>query len=79
MSDKTKPAYCAFVTTSCGKNNSKIQWRECGAMWEHKDGNGVSLDLDVIPVNGKVTIRRGQKGGSKPFLVFKELTLFNKL
>lgn len=33
-------------------------WNRIGAAWEHEDGKGFSLQLDLIPVaTGKITLR----------------------
>ncbi len=28
-----------------------------GAAWPHKDGNGFNLQLDIMPLDGKITLR----------------------
>ncbi len=40
------PTMRAYLTTGEGENTN---WREIGALWPHKDGNGFNLKLDAIP------------------------------
>jgi len=35
----------------------KGYWNRIGAAWEHKDGEGYELNLDAMPVDGRVTLR----------------------
>jgi hypothetical protein len=38
-------------------NEKKGYWTRIGAAWAHKDGNGFSLQLDCMPLDGKITLR----------------------
>ena len=49
------PAYHAF-TISKGSND-KNYWTRIGAAWENKDGNGLNVELDCLPIDGKLTLR----------------------
>ena len=41
------------------KNGERSNWREIGAAWSHKDGEGFSLKLDFLPLNGaEIVIRK---------------------
>jgi hypothetical protein len=41
------------------KNGEHSNWREIGAAWAHKDGEGFSLKLDFLPLNGaEIVIRK---------------------
>ena len=40
-----KPTHIAYVVTK-GKEGSKDNWHEVGAVWPHKNGNGFDL---IIP------------------------------
>lgn len=37
--------------------NGNAYWTQVGAAWSHKDGKGYDLDLDSVPVNGRVVLR----------------------
>jgi hypothetical protein len=32
-------------------------WTRIGAAWAHKDGNGFNIQLECVPLDGKVTLR----------------------
>ena len=49
-----KPSHRLFLVTGSGKSAS---WREIGAAWPNKDGNGFSLTCDAIPVRGRIVMR----------------------
>jgi len=42
-------------TKSDGKADAK--WREIGAGFIHKDGKGVDVVLDAVPVGGRIVLR----------------------
>lgn len=37
--------------------NGKAYWSQVGAAWPHKDGKGYDLDLDSVPISGRVVLR----------------------
>ena len=51
-----RPAYHIFcVTKEDGKNPV---WQEIGAAWKHKDGKGLNLQLNALPLpNGEIVLR----------------------
>lgn len=50
-SRETKPpAFIAWHVTE--KKQSKSFWTRIGAAWDHDDGRGFTLQLDLIPVTG---------------------------
>lgn len=50
-----KPDYIAYNVTD-GKEGKGF-FNKVGAAWQHKDGQGYDLQLDSMPVNGRVTLR----------------------
>ena len=36
-------------------------WNRVGAAWTHRDGKGMELHLDAMPVDGKVTLREQRR------------------
>ena len=53
-----KPTYTLFHVIE-GKDGKDNFWLKIGAGWEHKDGDGISLDFEVFPTKtGRVTLRR---------------------
>jgi hypothetical protein len=58
MSNTThsKPTHRAYAVTT--KDERKF-WREIGALWAHSDGEGFTLKLDLLPLNGaEIVIRK---------------------
>jgi hypothetical protein len=49
-----KPSHIAYVTKP---GTEKPFWTAIGAAWAHKDGKGLRIRLDAIPVNGVIELR----------------------
>jgi len=32
-------------------------WTRIGSAWSHKDGKGFNIQIDVVPLDGRVTLR----------------------
>lgn len=43
------PAYVAWHVAG---NEENAFWTRIGAAWTHQDGEGLTLQLDLVPVNG---------------------------
>jgi hypothetical protein len=58
MSNTSKrPSHRVYAVTNNDKG--KDFWREIGAAWAHKDGEGFNLKLDFLPLNGaEIVIRK---------------------
>ena len=53
-----KPTHTLFHVIE-GKDGKDNFWLKIGAGWEHKDGDGISLDFEVFPTKtGRVKLRR---------------------
>ena len=49
------PDYIAFHVRD---GEEKSYWTRIGAAWKHKDGEGLNLQLDLVPVaGGKIVLR----------------------
>jgi hypothetical protein len=44
------PSLIAYAVTEKGEDKSF--WTRIGAAWDHEDGKGLTLQLDLVPVNG---------------------------
>lgn len=44
------PAFIAWHVTE--KSENKSFWTRIGAAWDHEDGKGFTLQLDLVPVSG---------------------------
>ena len=55
----SKPTFIAYsVTDYTAGTEKKSKWREVGAAFAHKDGEGFDIVLEAFPVSGKVTLRK---------------------
>ena len=50
------PAFIAYHVAERGKDKSF--WTRIGAAWDHEDGKGLTLNLDLVPVNGGRVVLR---------------------
>ena len=48
------PDFIAWHVVQKGK---KSFWNKIGASWHHKDGKGQTLQLEVVPINGRIVLR----------------------
>lgn len=54
--ENTPPALIAWHITERGE---KKFWNRVGAAWEHEDGDGLTLQLDLIPsAGGRIILRK---------------------
>jgi len=59
MSNTSKrPSHRIYAVTKIGEDSN---WREIGAAWAHQDGDGFSLKLDCLPLNGAEIVLRKPK------------------
>ena len=59
--DKNQPAYDVYFVKPPRQEGERETWLNLGAAWEHADGNGLNLVIDVLPVggfNGRLVLRR---------------------
>ena len=50
------PAFIAYHVTDKGEDKSF--WTRIGAAWDHEDGKGLTLQLDLVPVaGGRIVLR----------------------
>lgn len=49
------PTHALFHVTE-GKDD-KNHWVRIGAAWPHKDGKGMSISLDLLPRDGRISMR----------------------
>jgi hypothetical protein len=50
-----KPDYIAYQVNQT--QDGKGIFNRIGAAWTHKDGQGLQLQLDSLPVDGRITLR----------------------
>ena len=56
------PSHAAYVTR--GRNGQKANWTRVGAAWPHADGKGFNLQLDAVPLDGRVALRLAPEAGN---------------
>jgi len=42
-------------------NGDKSYFNRIGASWDHKDGEGRNIELDTIPLDGRITLRKNKE------------------
>jgi hypothetical protein len=52
---KKRPSHVAY-TVQEGKEG-KSYWNRCGVAWATKDGKGFTIQLNAIPLDGKIVLR----------------------
>lgn len=50
------PSHIAYQVRE-SKKGGKGFWTRIGAQWPHKDGKGYDLQLECVPLDGRVSIR----------------------
>lgn len=48
------PSHIAWTVTNKG---DKAFWQKIGACWEHRDERGLTLQLEVLPLDGRIVLR----------------------
>lgn len=56
-----KPAYRVYVVKGDGEN---ARWVEIGAAWPHQDGKGFAIDLDALPLEGRIVLREPKRAAA---------------
>ncbi|MFM9942977.1 MAG: hypothetical protein ACKVP7_26200 [Hyphomicrobiaceae bacterium] len=54
------PTHIAYQVREAGEGQ-KSYFNRIGAVWAHKDGEGFNLQLDSLPVDGRITVRSVQE------------------
>ena len=49
------PTHVAYQVRN--REGQKAFWTRIGSAWAHSDGAGFNIQLDAVPVDGKVTLR----------------------
>lgn len=46
-----------FIAWHVSNRGDKAFWTKVGAAWSHRDRKGLSLQLEVVPINGRIVLR----------------------
>ncbi len=57
-----KPSVPSHKVYAVTKNGERSFWAEIGACWPHQDGDGFTMKLDMLPLNGAEIVIRKPKG-----------------
>jgi hypothetical protein len=49
------PSHIAYQVRE--REGEKSIWTRIGAAWPHADGNGFNIQLESVPLDGRVTLR----------------------
>lgn len=49
------PTHIAYHVKDIAEDNSI--WTRVGSAWAHADGNGFNIQLDVLPIDGRISLR----------------------
>jgi hypothetical protein len=61
----SKPSH-DILAISSGNADDPDSWVKIGCAWEHEDGQGLSLKLDLLPINYQRLVIRHRKAGVMP-------------
>ena len=50
-----KPTLIAYSVKDRGQDQKAI-WTRIGAAWPHGSGSGMSIQLDVLPIDGRIVL-----------------------
>lgn len=56
--DNQQPKAPEFLAWHVIDKGEKSFWNKVGAAWRHRDGKGYTLQLEVVPINGRVVLRQ---------------------
>jgi hypothetical protein len=59
MSDDKKPTHRAFIVKKFTDKDGteKSRWLDIGSVWTHRDGKGFDVNLEALPLDGRIVIR----------------------
>ena len=47
-----------FIAWHVQQKGEKSYWNKVGASWKHKDGKGMTLQMEAIPLGGHIVLRQ---------------------
>jgi hypothetical protein len=63
--DKPNTNTPALIAWHVAERGEKKFWTRLGAAWRHEDGEGLTLQLDLIPATGGRIVLRAPKHGEE--------------
>lgn len=68
-SDTKAPDFLAWHVSQRGE---KSYWNKVGAAWMHKDKYGYTIQLEVVPINGRIVLRQPIEDPAEPAIEKEE-------
>jgi hypothetical protein len=63
---KTQPENGPDFTVYFVPDRGNARWIPVGAAWQHRDGQGINLALDLMPTSpGRVVLRKPNRAGGE--------------
>lgn len=56
-SPASEPKAPDFLAWHVANKGDKAYWTKVGVAWFHRDRKGLSLQMEVIPINGRIVLR----------------------
>ena len=60
-----KPYMLGYTVRPIG-DGKKSAWSKIAVAWAHKDGEGYNIQMDALPVDGRLVLRSVPEGGQEP-------------
>lgn len=55
---KSAPKAPDFLAWHVSQRGEKSYWNKVGAAWMHRDKRGYTLQLEIVPINGRIVLRQ---------------------
>ena len=55
-----------FLAWHVARKDEKSYWSKVGAAWKHRDGAGYTLQLEMLPIGGRIVLRVPPEGTEAP-------------
>ena len=62
-----RPTHVAYSVKDRGENRQS-QWRPIGVAWTHADGKGMNIMLDMMPLDGRISLRAVPEQASRTIM-----------
>lgn len=49
------PTHIAYQVRD--REGKKAFWTRIGSAWAHADGNGINIQIETVPLDGRITLR----------------------
>ncbi len=59
-----KPTCVAYQVRQISEGKS--HWTRIGSGWDHADGKGTTIQLDAVPLDGRITLRVASEAKEEP-------------